>query len=210
MAVFIDKERGCFGLCHALRHGHGLGCGRCLVQERRVRNFEARQITDHGLVVQQRLKATLRNFRLIGRVSRIPRRVFQDVALNGGRRHGAVEPLPDQRGHLFVFLGHVAEEIQQFTFRLGLPKIERFGLTDGCRDRLFDQLIEALNTHNTQHFFHLSRAWPDVTAVGKIVRSVVGGFKRHGPILGQKRSDWGRRPPPFLSSSTECHEGLTT
>ncbi len=27
VAVFIDKERGCFGLCHALRHRHGFGRG---------------------------------------------------------------------------------------------------------------------------------------------------------------------------------------
>ena len=38
---------------------HGLCCGRRLVEQRRIRDVEARQVADHRLVVERRLVAAM-------------------------------------------------------------------------------------------------------------------------------------------------------
>lgn len=53
---------------------HGLGGGRSLVQQGGVGHRQARDVTDHGLVVEERLQATLGDFRLVGCVLSHPER----------------------------------------------------------------------------------------------------------------------------------------
>lgn len=47
---------------------HGLSSGRPLVQQRGVSHRHACDVTDHGLVVEERLQATLSDLGLVGRV----------------------------------------------------------------------------------------------------------------------------------------------
>lgn len=47
---------------------HGLGGSCSLVQQGGVGHGHASDVTDHGLVVEERLQATLGDFRLVGRV----------------------------------------------------------------------------------------------------------------------------------------------
>lgn len=47
---------------------HGLGSRRSLVEQGGVGDGQARDVTDHGLVVEERLQATLSDLRLVRRV----------------------------------------------------------------------------------------------------------------------------------------------
>ena len=66
-------------------HGHGLGGGGGLIQQRGIGDVQPGQVADHRLEIQQRLQAALGDFRLIRRVLRVPAGIFQDVALNHRR-----------------------------------------------------------------------------------------------------------------------------
>ncbi len=180
MTVFVHEEAGCLGLRDALRHRHRLGTCRCFVQQRGIGDFQTGQIGDHRLEIQQRLQATLRDLWLIWRVSRVPGRVFQDVALDGWWRHGAVVPLTDQAGHQGVFLCRLTHLEQQLTFRQRAAKVQRLFLADGGRQRVVDQRIQIIAANNVQHLGHLVRGWADVAAICEVVRQIVGWFERHG------------------------------
>ena len=82
MAIAIDEEAVRFRLRHPPRHGHGLGGGGCFVEQRGVGDLEPGEIDDHGLKIKQCFEAALADLRLIGRVGRIPGRVFQHIALD--------------------------------------------------------------------------------------------------------------------------------
>ena len=172
--VVADEERLCLGLRGPLRHRHRLGGRGRLVQQARVRNRQPGQVRDHGLEVQKRLEPPLRDFGLVGRVGGVPGRVFQDVALDRGRRDGAVIPLPDQAGHHRVLARHVAHEAEQLMFGQRRP-VERPVLPDRAGDRLPDQLVEAVAAHGLEHLGHLGRRRADMAAVGEVVGVVVGG-----------------------------------
>lgn len=51
---------------------HGLGSSRPFIQQGSVRHRHACDVTNHGLVVEEGLQATLRNFRLVGCVLSYP------------------------------------------------------------------------------------------------------------------------------------------
>lgn len=51
---------------------HGLGSGRPFVQQGSVGHRHAGDVTNHGLVVKERLQATLGDFGLVGRVLGYP------------------------------------------------------------------------------------------------------------------------------------------
>ena len=78
--VVGDVEHVRLRLADALQQRHRFGGGGGFVEQRRVRDREARQVDDHLLEVQQRFQTALRNLRLIRRVGRVPRRIFQHVA----------------------------------------------------------------------------------------------------------------------------------
>jgi hypothetical protein len=65
-----------------LHHVHCLGGGRRLVEQRRVGDFESRQIAHHRLKVEEGLEATLGDLGLVRRVLRVPPRILQDISLN--------------------------------------------------------------------------------------------------------------------------------
>ena len=56
MAVAVREEHRRVAVGNAPRHGHGLGRGRGLIQERGVRDLHPGQIDDHLLEVQKRLE----------------------------------------------------------------------------------------------------------------------------------------------------------
>mmetsp|Transcript_7428 Transcript_7428/g.12524 ORF Transcript_7428/g.12524 Transcript_7428/m.12524 type:complete len:329 (-) Transcript_7428:549-1535(-) len=157
VAVFIDKEPGDFRFADPLRHGHRLGTGGCLVQQRGVGNLKPREVRHHGLEVQQRLQPALRNLGLIGRIGRVPGRILKDVALDRGRRDRPVITLSDQRGQHLVLGGGDTHVVQQFAFRFGLAEIEGVLLPDVGRDRIVDERIKVFRPHHLQHLVHFGR-----------------------------------------------------
>ena len=75
----------------APRHGHGFGRGGRLVEQRGVGEFQAGQVDDHLLVVEQRFQPALGDLGLVGRVGGVPAGVLQDVAQDHLRRQRVVD-----------------------------------------------------------------------------------------------------------------------
>ena len=69
-----------------MRQRHRLGRGGGLVEHRRVGDGHAGEVGDHGLEVEQRFHAALRDLGLVGRVGGVPGRVLEDVAQDDARR----------------------------------------------------------------------------------------------------------------------------
>ena len=84
-------------LCRTQAHGHRFGGRRCLIQQRGVGQLHARQIHDHLLEIEQTFQPALGDFRLIGRVRRVPGRILEDIALHHRGHHCVVVALADQR-----------------------------------------------------------------------------------------------------------------
>ncbi len=69
---------------------HRLCRRRRLVEQRSVGDIEPGQVRDDRLKIEQRLKSPLADLRLIGRVSRVPCRILQNVALDRRRNLAAM------------------------------------------------------------------------------------------------------------------------
>ena len=189
VAVAVHKEGLCLRLGHALRHGHRFGAGGCLVQQRCVGDLQTGEIRNHRLEVQQRLKATLRDLGLVGRIGRVPRGIFQNVALDRGRGHGAVIALTDQRGHHLVLACDLTHVKQQLALGHRATKVQRRFQTDGFRHGLVDQRIKAVGTNHLEHLGHFLGRGADMAPVGKIIGKVICRFERHLlPPSGSVRS----------------------
>ncbi len=172
--VVADEERLGLRFRHAVRHRHRLGRGGRLVQQAGIGDGQAGQIGHHRLIVQQRLKPSLGDFRLIGCIGGIPGRVFQNVALDRRWRDGAVIALSDQAGHHPVLPGHLAHQTQQLAFRQRRP-VQRGVLADRLRHGLVDQLVQRADADGAQHVVHLGDRRADMAAIGEIVGVVGGG-----------------------------------
>ena len=122
----------------AMKHRHRLSRSRSLVEERRRRDVHARQITDDGLEVQQRLEAALRNLGLIRRVRRVPSRILEDVPQNHAWRHAAVIPHADVRPRRRVAAGNRAQPTQVGMLGLGVGDCQRRAASDSRRNGLVD------------------------------------------------------------------------
>lgn len=180
VAIGVDEEGGRLGLGDALAHGHRFRSGRCFIEQRCVCDIEAGQVADHGLVVQQRLKTTLADFRLVRRIGRVPGRVFQNVALDDRRRDRAVITLTDQRGQHLVLVGRFAQAVERLAFgQRGTPG-QRHLLADGGGNGGVDERVEAFVANDLQHVSHFRRRRPDVTPIGEIIGLIVGEMKFRG------------------------------
>ncbi len=92
MTVTGDEEYIAFVPTDAVAEGHGLGSGGAFVQHRSVGDLESRQVDHHGLKIEKRFEAALRDLRLVRCVGRVPRRALEDVALYHTGRAGVVVP----------------------------------------------------------------------------------------------------------------------
>ena len=136
-----DHEARAVALGHqAGAHGHGLGGGCALVEQRRVGQLGAGEVGDHGLEVQQRLETALGDLGLVRRVGGVPGRVLEDVAADHRRRVGAVVAESDHRATHDVAVGQRPQIGQHGHFRAGRRQVERIGLADRCRHGLVDEL----------------------------------------------------------------------
>ncbi len=179
----IGHEEGIgAGLGLPARHRHRLGRRRRLVQQAGIGDGQPGEVGDHGLIIQQRLQPALRDFGLVGGIGGVPGRVFQDVALDRGRRDGAVITLPDQAGHDAIPGRDLLHPGQQRGLGQGGP-VQRTVLPDRLGHGLVDQRIQAVRTDCRQHLGHLVGRGTDVTAIGEIVGVVVGRCPAAHPHL---------------------------
>ena len=186
MAMVIDEKRGPLGLRRPLRHRHGFRRRRRLVKQRGVGDVEPGEIGDHGLEIQERFQPALADFRLVGRIGRVPCRVFENRALDHRRHDGAVVALTDQRQHHLVLLRRGPQVIEHLALAHRIAEGERRFLPDRARHRLVDQRVQRRGADNLEHVGDLRRRRADMAAVGEVVRIVVGQLDGHGlsqPII---------------------------
>jgi hypothetical protein len=132
-------------------HVHRLGGRRGLVEQRRVRDLERRQVAHHRLEVEQRLEAPLRDLGLVRRVLGVPARVLEHVALDDGRRDARRVAHADVAAVRLVLRPDGAELLEQLMLALRRGQRERSPEADRARDRLVDQLVERSGADHPQH-----------------------------------------------------------
>ena len=163
MTVLRDIEHSALVLRRLMTESHGFRRCRSLIEQRGIGDFQARKIADHGLEVQEHFQPTLTNLRLIGRVGRIPGRIFQNVALDNSRDAGAIIAHANQRAVHRVGIGIVPELLQHRAFGLGGRQIERLLDAYFCRNGGLDKRINALVAERLEHHFLIFRARADMT-----------------------------------------------
>ena len=198
MGIGIDEEDIGRGLHHALGHGHGLGRRGRLVEQRGAGELEPGHVDDHLLEIEQRLEPSLAHLGLVGRIGRVPARIFQHVAQDHLWRDGAVVAHADHRAIDLVALGHGAEIGERGALghrRLHLQSPLR---PDSVRNHLGDEVLQRCGTHRAQHLARLGFGRPDMP------RNEIGpGLK-----LGQRRSG-GHLQIPLSGGVARCVKALT-
>ena len=149
VAFFRDEKRAVGGgvaLLEPVAHHHRLGGGGALVEHRGVGDLEAGQIGDERLEIQQRLEPALGDLGLIRRVGGVPRGIFEDVALDDGRRVGVEVAEADAAAEDLVLAGETAELGEGGAFPGGRGQVEGppadlrgHGGVDQCVDRIVTQ-----------------------------------------------------------------------
>ncbi len=179
--VARDDEGLAPGFDGALGERHGLGRGRGLVQHRRVGDGHARKVAHHGLEVDQRLHAALRDLGLVRRVGGVPGGVFQDVAQDHARRVRAVIALADEAAQHAVLRGDRLEFRERRRLGRGGRQLHRLGAGDGGR-------------HDAAHQ-RGARSLPDDREHALLVRRIdadVAGLEFGGVFERGKRREGGR------------------
>ena len=154
------SARGCG--CAAERHRLGGGGG--FVQHRGIRDIETGQVRHHRLKIKQRLEPTLRNLRLIGGVSCIPTRIFQDVPLNHGRGDRIGIASADERPHDFVLQRNSSKFCQCVAFAKWFGQIQWLFDPDARRHGPVNQRIDAFETNCFEHLRNRAGIRSDVPA----------------------------------------------
>ena len=113
-------------LAHCASHqADSLRSRRSLIQQGSVRNVQAGQVLHHSLEVQQCLKTTLRNLRLIRRIRRVPPSILDHTAPNYRRRQRRRVPLAVERLEHLIFRRQLPQPILRLVFRERGRKVER-------------------------------------------------------------------------------------
>ena len=116
MTIAGDQEYVALALRTALRKRHRLCGGSRFIEQRRIGDLHAGQVSHHRLEVDQRFHAALRNLCLIRGISRVPGGVLKNVAQDHLRCVCAVVALADEVSEHFVLLGDRADLCQRFLF----------------------------------------------------------------------------------------------
>ena len=162
MAVVRHEERPALARRAPRGERHRFRRRRPLVEQRRVGHVEAGKVGDHGLEVEQRFQAALRDLRLVRRVRRVPRRVLEDVAQDHRRRVGAVITHADERPQHLVLRRQPPERGEDLGLVAHVRKVERPGVADRRRDQALHHLVERGEPELGEHRLLLRRARPDV------------------------------------------------
>ena len=132
-------------------HRHGLCCSRAFVEQGCVGHFHAREVHDHGLEVEQRFKAALGDFRLIRRVSRVPSRVFKDVATNHAGHFGGIIAHADVVAEDGVLGREAVDVLKVLAFRQGFRHTQTFAQPDGSGNGAFDEVVKGGCAEGAEH-----------------------------------------------------------
>ena len=190
VAVVIDEEGARFRLRDALGHRHRFGRRRRLVQQRGVGDVAARSGRRPSSGSSAAPPAGPGDLGLVGGVGRVPGGIFEDVALDRGRRDRAVDsPARSARsspGSSPATSPHVRQKLvfgqRRQVERLFLP--DRWPAPSGRSARPGSSRPRTFSIS-----CHLRRRRADVAAVGEVVGLIVGGGEGHCVLL-QAASVW--------------------
>ena len=152
MRVAVDEEGVVRRLLSPVGQGHCFGRSRGLIEQRGVGQIKPGQITDHGLKVENRLKATLADLWLVGRVGGIPGRVLQNVPGKHRRRDRAVVAHTDQAGSHHIPVGKGPQAGDSFNFTQSRRQTQRLAKADGFGHHPFEKRLSIGGAHHGQHF----------------------------------------------------------
>ena len=164
-----------FAGAQGVHHRDGFGRGGSLVQQRAVGQGHAREVADDRLEVHQGLQASLRYFRLVGRVGGVPYGVLEDVALDDGGGDGAVPALSDVRGVEFVLGGQPADVLGK------LVLVHCFGQVKGGLQAyvggkgLVDEFVQRAHSDFAEHAGFVLFVDADVAFVERMVVHISKG-----------------------------------
>eukprot|EP00960_Hanusia_phi_P006567 187797-Hanusia_phi.AAC.3 len=165
-------------LADGLAHGHGLSRSSSLVlleqshherrvsasyKKRRLPDIHGSDVSDHGLVVDQRLHAALGDLRLVRGVGGVPTRVLDDVPEDGRRSDRVVVAHSDVRLVQLVLRDHVEQLEAGIRLGHGLADLEGGAVADGAGDGLFDQLAHGGGSNSGEHVLLFVIAGPIVS-----------------------------------------------
>ncbi len=182
-----EQHRVGRSLARAAHERHRLGRGRGLVEERGAGRAQPGEVPDDGLEVEERLESPLGDLGLIGRVCRVPGGVLEDVALDDGRRDGAVVAQADHRGEHLVAGREAAQLLDDGELGLGRDDAHRLGGADGVGNGGRGELVEAGAPDGGEHLGDLSLARADVALrEGGQVAGVDRGVGHEGEAPGTR------------------------
>ena len=195
MAARVDQEEVATLPRNSFGHRHCFCRRRRLVEQRGVRQRQARQVA-HGLLEdEQRLEPALRNLRLVRRVGGVPAGVFQHVPQDDRRRVRRGVPLADQAAAQDVLARDLPQPIERRRLAQALAtavpeavEVQVAVEPDAGRHGLAHELVERVDAEQVEHVPPLGRIGPDVAAregvqrreQGVDRRRVIGGNRRVG------------------------------
>ena len=180
--ILVDEEDTGVLLGMTEAEGHRLGRCRRLVEERRIRHRQPRQVGDDRLVVEQRLEAALGNLGLIRRVGRVPGGVFEHLAQDDLRRMGVVIAQPDHLRHHAIAL----TDLTQLSEHVDLGRGRRY----------VDRLAHPNRTGNGCLLERIKRGEAELGQHGRLLigtRANVAATKRYGVLEFDERRTRPRR-----------------
>ncbi|CAH0326441.1 hypothetical protein SRABI128_05338 [Microbacterium sp. Bi128] len=180
----------------AAHEKHGLGNRGGLVQEGRIGDRERGEVLDHGLEVQQRLEASLGDFRLVRGVGGVPGGGFEDVAADHRRGDGVVVALADHLHGRLVLVGELAQFGQHLDFAEGAVQGEGLFLADGIGDRVVNEAINAVVADGLEHGVDVGLAAGADVAVCEGGRGRLNRHERNSiiQVASRRHDDSGSSP----------------
>ncbi len=170
---------------------HRLGGGGGLVEEGGVGHRQAREIGHHGLEVEQRLEAALRDLGLVRRIGGVPARILEDVALDHLRGEGPRVAHADIGSEDLVHRRDTAELLEHLALAPAGRQGQRAAEPDVLRDHGVDEVVHRLVADRLQHRV-------DVCGAG----AEVAGDEAFGLDQAGERGSRGRFGSHGVTSST--------
>ena len=160
-------------------HVHRFGGGGGFVEEGGIGDFEAGEIGDHGLEIEEGFEAALGDLGLVRGVLGVPTGVLEDVALDDRGSDASVVSHADEGAEDLVLGGDGLEIGEDLRFGAGGGQLKGAGEADIPRDRSVNEAFDVREAENVEHAADFFRIRPDM-AVSKGISS-----GRDGVVAGR-------------------------
>ena len=124
------------------KHTHGLSGSRGFIEQGGIGHGKTRKVDNQLLKIHKRLKPTLGDFGLIGRVGRVPARVLEKAALDGLGGDAAVVACTNVASVNLIFLCKGFKALERLLLGGGGRQIQRSTKTNGLGHSLVNKGIQ--------------------------------------------------------------------